>query len=100
MCGIFGIWCRNRSGLDLENIHYALTSIRHRGPDDEGYLFIDSSTGRYFPTGGPDTPQSVLTSNFGYSPKSQVDQLLLNSADLVIANRRRFSADAKGITDY
>ena len=38
MCGIFGILSHSLPGN--RNIREALHSIRHRGPDDEGYLFI------------------------------------------------------------
>ena len=34
--------------------------IAHRGPDDEGFLLLDTTSGRYEIAGGPATPRDVL----------------------------------------
>lgn len=52
MCGIFGIWNRDGRPVDVDALARATDSIRHRGPDDEGYLLVDSHTGRAVPCGG------------------------------------------------
>ena len=39
MCGIFGILANSLPQSTI--IKEALDSIRHRGPDDEGYVFFD-----------------------------------------------------------
>src|SRR4030095_16385933 len=36
-------------------LHRATTIIRHRGPDDEGYLLVDTRSDRYVSCGGSDT---------------------------------------------
>lgn len=46
MCGICGIWNRDGSPVDLETLRQAATAIRHRGPDDEGYLLVNTAEGR------------------------------------------------------
>jgi asparagine synthase (glutamine-hydrolysing) len=55
MCGIFGIWNLDRKPVDVNDLHLATTAIRHRGPDDEGYLLVDTREGRTRSCGGADT---------------------------------------------
>lgn len=55
MCGIFGIWKTDGSAVDLEKVATATSSLRHRGPDDEGYLLVDTRAGRLVECGGTDT---------------------------------------------
>lgn len=55
MCGIFG-WIRPAPlEIDWERATAALATIRHRGPDDEGYLACDAPTGAVTALGGPDS---------------------------------------------
>jgi len=55
MCGIFGIWNLDGDAVDVGKLQLATNAIRHRGPDDEGYLLVDTRTGRTRSCGGPDT---------------------------------------------
>jgi asparagine synthase (glutamine-hydrolysing) len=57
MCGIFGIHSNNlpRSGV----IQSAVTSIRHRGPDDEGYLLYNKDTSSILSCSGIDTDKNL-----------------------------------------
>jgi asparagine synthase (glutamine-hydrolysing) len=55
MCGIVGIINLDRAPLRLERILRAAQAQSHRGPDDEGYLLINTSTGATASCGGPDT---------------------------------------------
>ena len=55
MCGIFGIWNRDGKPLDLARLQQATTRLRHRGPDDEGYLLGATAAGRTQPAAGRDT---------------------------------------------
>ncbi len=41
MCGIAGVYDPN--GVDISSIEKISQTIRHRGPDDEGYLFLDAA---------------------------------------------------------
>lgn len=43
MCGILGLCLFERKPLNVENFHKSASVLRHRGPDDEGYLFMDPS---------------------------------------------------------
>ncbi len=40
MCGIAGILCFNDSTKSVESIYKMTQSLRHRGPDDEGYILF------------------------------------------------------------
>ncbi len=55
MCGIFGVWHLDGSPVPPETIRRATTTLRHRGPDDEGYLFVDTAAGSCDEYGGRDT---------------------------------------------
>ncbi len=55
MCGIFGIWHRDGKSVDLAALRRATTSLRHRGPDDEGYLLVDTANGHTMLCGGENT---------------------------------------------
>ncbi len=55
MCGIFGYWEQKQSVWDQAILHQAVTSLRHRGPDDEGYLLVDTRSGCCIEASGEDT---------------------------------------------
>ena len=55
MCGIFGIHRKGGDALDLSGVLRSTGSLRHRGPDDEGYLLADTRAGRAEPCRGTDT---------------------------------------------
>jgi asparagine synthase (glutamine-hydrolysing) len=55
MCGIFGTI---GTGIQSDAVLRASALIRHRGPDDEGFLLASPDRLRTF--GGPDTPADVL----------------------------------------
>ena len=55
MCGIFGIWNLSGDAVDLGRLHLATKAIRHRGPDDEGYLLVDTRAAEATTCGGPDS---------------------------------------------
>ena len=59
MCGILGIWRFDDKPVDLETLGRALTRLRHRGPDDEGYLLVNTKEGRLVSCGGPDTDPAL-----------------------------------------
>ena len=45
--------------MDLGALERATTALRHRGPDDEGYLLVATRTGRTVLCGGPATPAAL-----------------------------------------
>ncbi len=55
MCGIFGIWNRDGRPVDLDQLRCCTNRLRHRGPDDEGYLLVNTRTGATREFGGTDT---------------------------------------------
>lgn len=59
MCGIFGIWHHDGRAVDLGALERATSALRHRGPDDEGYLLVATRTGRTALCGGPATPAAL-----------------------------------------
>ena len=61
MCGIFGIWQYGEGDrpVDLTGVRRATDAIRHRGPDDEGYLLVDTRARRAVLCGGPDTDPAL-----------------------------------------
>lgn len=66
MCGIFGLL--SPAGFDAALATELSSVIRHRGPDDEGFLFC---SGREVEAvAGPDTPPTVLDASLSYTPRS------------------------------
>lgn len=55
MCGIYGRWHRDGASVSLAQVEAATTQIRHRGPDDEGYLVASAARRRVFEAAGVDT---------------------------------------------
>jgi asparagine synthase (glutamine-hydrolysing) len=80
MCGIAGIVKLDRNEIDCSCFYEALTSMRHRGPDDEGAVLIDSLTGKSEERGGQDSAPDLRL----------VDLRVPTSlrADIVLGNRR------------
>lgn len=67
MCGILGVLARDQLALSGVQLHAALQSIRHRGPDDEGYLLYAPARGEALPLGGPDTVADLALPAVGSS---------------------------------
>jgi asparagine synthase (glutamine-hydrolysing) len=80
MCGIFGILNFEQQPLDINLVEKATSILRHRGPDDEGYLLYQGVSQKALACGGKDTDQRIeLPSVF-----SQTSQ----SYDLAFGHRR------------
>lgn len=87
MCGIFGILgCRPFSGAEIAKMGRLL---RHRGPDDEGFVIADPSGLAFF--GGADTPEPVLESRVPYAPRQRLNLERLFSQGGVALGHRRLS---------
>lgn len=79
MCGIIGLFEQSGCRIDPMLIKRCNTIMRHRGPDDEGYLLGDSRSGRFFLARGDDTdPQLQLP----------LVESFTGSYDLALAHRR------------
>ncbi|MEM4235418.1 MAG: asparagine synthase (glutamine-hydrolyzing), partial [Candidatus Methanomethylicaceae archaeon] len=80
MCGIAGLLNLDGSKVSQEIFYQAVERIRHRGPDDEGFVLVETNTGSFEERGGPDSlPQLELRDIRENTPLK---------ADLVMANRR------------
>ena len=55
MCGIYGIWHRDGQPVNLTALETATNRLRHRGPDDEGYLLINPTSGLCISYAGAET---------------------------------------------
>jgi asparagine synthase (glutamine-hydrolysing) len=66
MCAITGVFAADRSVV--EAVRNMTDALRHRGPDDEGYLLVDTRKGETAAFRGPDTlagiPHATLPSSF------------------------------------
>jgi asparagine synthase (glutamine-hydrolysing) len=80
VCGIFGIY--SHSLPENRHIREALHSIRHRGPDDEGYLFIHTAGDLSLHASGTDTCTKLRDE---YRDISDVD---VTDFNLLLAHRR------------
>jgi asparagine synthase (glutamine-hydrolysing) len=60
MCGILGVVGGQESGIDVLAIRNALGSLKHRGPDDEGYLLYHAATRTTVSAAGDDTIEELL----------------------------------------
>ena len=67
MCGISGIVSFPQSSASANFLYDMTNLIRHRGPDDEGYVFFGNDGAQIF--GGVDTPSTVRGAGYAYSPK-------------------------------
>lgn len=89
MCGIAGIISLN--GLrefKAEEIISLSQTLKHRGPDDEGFLFV--SEAESITAGGESTPQEVYNSSHPFSPKERISNPQFNSfpSKLALIHRR------------
>jgi len=55
MCGIFGLWHLDNKPLAPATIQRATNLLRHRGPDDEGYLLVNTANNCVAQFSGQDT---------------------------------------------
>ena len=55
MCGIFGLWNLDHKPIVPAKLRNATNLLRHRGPDDEGYLLVDTMKNCTDSYGGNDT---------------------------------------------
>ena len=73
MCGIFGIWNLDGGAVDLGKLQLATDAIKHRGPDDEGYLLVDTRAARARSCGGPDTDSRLSLPNLNQFRSERFD---------------------------
>jgi len=59
MCGIVGYVSTRKPIGNLTGFHTAVNLIRHRGPDDEGYVLFNIENQKSWEFCGPDSPQDI-----------------------------------------
>jgi len=95
MCGICGIFRKDNPSDVVTQIQTMNQSLRHRGPDDEGYVIINQDHIKVL--AGKDTPAEVLSSGLSYCPVDFIDSYSGNGV-LALGHRRLSIIDisAKG----
>ncbi|MBN4062334.1 MAG: asparagine synthase (glutamine-hydrolyzing) [Flavobacteriales bacterium] len=82
MCGIIAYY--NKSGVSKENLKESLKSLQsvsHRGPDGEGVVLINTSTGDFQTLRTDETPADINTT-------VSLDTYKSNAATLLLGHRR------------
>lgn len=87
MCGIAGILCR-QGKVPVIQIQKMTSLLRHRGPDDEGYLWWPELSDQPILAGGEDTPPAVWQSRLPYSPQVHIEEARSQSAQILLGHRR------------
>ncbi|MCB1102279.1 MAG: asparagine synthetase B, partial [Kiritimatiellae bacterium] len=60
MCGIAGLWrFKDRDPDDTQRLVRMASTLDHRGPDDRGYLFLETATGQHRLTRDEETGQAA-----------------------------------------
>ncbi len=87
MCGIAGFVSKHVEGLPNNALLQMIDIIHHRGPDDEGSIFI-SNENRVTITGGKDTPDQVWDTKTDYQPSVDARTLSHQRSLLALGHRR------------
>ncbi|NVN94174.1 MAG: asparagine synthase (glutamine-hydrolyzing) [Bacteroidetes bacterium] len=86
MCGITAIVRLTDQQIHLPQVIQKMTdAIRHRGPDDEGYVLFNKQ--EQCCAGGKDTQLTAWNTSFPYSPKKDIKELS-DDYTLAIGHRR------------
>ena len=88
MCGIAGIANFPGKPVSPPSILRMAAAIRHRGPDDEGYVLLNSEDGTNRILGGDDSPAEVMSSGISYTPTRLLGDSPPEGANVALANRR------------
>ncbi|TLS69045.1 asparagine synthase (glutamine-hydrolyzing) [Mariprofundus erugo] len=85
MCGIAGLI--HYDVVDSSCIRSMADTIRHRGPDDEGFVVLPAAEAPV-PCWGMDTPEAVLASDFTFTPQCSVGEMTGLQAGVLLGHRR------------
>lgn len=87
MCGIAGFVAKRGNSLPTSIIIKMTDIIRHRGPDDEGYIVLNNEK-EILRTGGVSTPSGVWETRTDYYPISDITKSHDILAKLAFGHRR------------
>ena len=73
MCGISLVLAKEK--LDIAAFKAFNSIIKHRGPDDEGFIFISEDHKKVQIAGGVDTPKNVWNTSSCYQPEQDIDAI-------------------------
>jgi asparagine synthase (glutamine-hydrolysing) len=88
MCGITGYVSWGNGQVPPNHFKAMTDSIRHRGPDDEGFVFFKSYRKEPQIYGGIDTPKSVYDSELDYTPEATLSGQRHEDIFLALGHRR------------
>jgi len=63
MCGIVGVWNLNNKPVNYSLLKDITDVLKHRGPDDEGYVLLNSNNGDYKQLIGNDSIRELKFGN-------------------------------------
>lgn len=87
MCGLAGLF--NFEAGDVATIIRTMTEIiRHRGPDDEGYVLLREGNADPEFLGGPDTPDHCFHCGLAYAPSGRIEAAMPQPARVALGHRR------------
>lgn len=84
MCGISGILVKHCTAIGNDIVQLN-NRLKHRGPDDEGYVLINKQNAQSF--AGSDTPIETLNNQNFYCPKEHISNTI-DSHFLALGHRR------------
>jgi asparagine synthase (glutamine-hydrolysing) len=87
MCGIAGFVAKQGNLLPVNTISKMTDLIRHRGPEDEGFMFITKDN-NIIPAGGNMTPDDVWKSQTEYHPITKLNSYHDKFSFMALGHRR------------
>lgn len=87
MCAITGLIARGPGATSA--IQAMTTLLRHRGPDDEGYVSLGKDGAVCL--GGPDTPSAAFAADIPFRPTARIDAAPQPGANRLAFGHRRLS---------
>ncbi|MCE5337666.1 MAG: asparagine synthase (glutamine-hydrolyzing) [Methanomicrobiaceae archaeon] len=88
MCGITALIQLGRSSEQISRISVMTETLRHRGPDGEGFALFGRNSMQISVFGGEDTPAQVYESGVPYAPQHLTLDDLPKDAILALGHRR------------
>lgn len=86
MCGIAGFIARKR--LPAGTISAMTDLVRHRGPDDEGFLLLPELGNEFQVCGGTDTPEAIYRAKMPFKPGFHINSHGDQPVRLALGHRR------------